>query len=171
MPLVVNFNPRQLEANVQQIGERAVKGMHLVAKRRAIKIRDLAREYAPVRTGLLEKNIEWASYKDSARRNTYVVYIDIDAIRRSGSGSLGDYAFLMEEELRPYGAGKYRLGAASRAKAAGGKKVGGRFLRRAVQEGSKAFMDDMVVAVRRVTGDTRIVTMDYKRAGAESSEE
>lgn len=161
MPLVANFNPKQLEANIQQIGERAVKGMHLVAKRRALKIRDLAREYAPVKTGLLERSIDMATYKDEKRRNTYVVYIDLDALRYAGGGDLGDYAFLMEEELKPYGSGKYNLGVGSLLKkAATGKKVGGRFLRRAVKEGSEAFLDEMVVAVRRVTSDQRIVTMN-----------
>ena len=37
MPLRIDFNPGQLEANVRQVAERAVKGMHLKAKRRALK--------------------------------------------------------------------------------------------------------------------------------------
>ena len=134
MPLRIDFNPGQLEANVRQVAERAVKGMHLKAKRRALKVRDLARDYAPVKSGLLERNIEMATYKE-AGRNTYTVYIDLDAARYSGNGELGDYVWLMEEELRPYGSGKYNLGIGSLLKkAATGKRVGGRFLRRAVQE-------------------------------------
>ena len=70
MPLRIDFNPGQLEANVRQVAERAVKGMHLKAKRRALKVRDLARDYAPVKSGLLERNIEMATYKE-AGRNTY----------------------------------------------------------------------------------------------------
>ena len=163
MPLRIDFNPAQLEANVRQIGERAVKGMHLKAKRRALKVRDLAREYAPRDSGLLERNIEMGTYKDGTR-NQYTVYIDLDAVRYSGSGELGDYAWLMEENLKPYGSGKYNLGVGSLAKkASGARKVGGRFLRRAVREGAAAFMDEMIVEVRKVTGDTRVVTMNYER--------
>jgi hypothetical protein len=162
--LKIDFNPAQLEANIRQIGERAVKGMTVVMKRRIILIRDLARSYAPRDTGLLESNIEWATHKGGDRRNIYSVYIDLDAIRRRGNGELGDYAWLMEENLKPYGSGKYNLGKGSLAKKiATGKKVGGRFLRRAVQEGSQKFMDDMVIAVRRVTGDNRVVSVNYQR--------
>ena len=165
MPLIVDFNPQQLEANIRQIGERAVKGMHLKAKKRAIKIRDLAREYAPVKSGDLERAIDYATYKDGKRRNVYAVYIDLDQARSSGKpGQVGDYAWLMEEELKPYGAGRFNLGVGSLLKkAATGKRVGGRFLRRAVQEGGKAFMDEMVAEVRRVTGDARTVTINYQR--------
>jgi hypothetical protein len=164
MPLRMEFNAQQLEANIRQIGERAVKGMHLKAKKRAIKIRDLAREYAPVKTGLLERSIDYGTYKDAKRRNVYAVFIDLDALRESGNGELGDYAYVMEEELRPYGAGKYQLGFGSLLKkAAGGKKVGGRFLRRAVQEGSHALMDEMVLTVRNVTG-ARTASIDYQRS-------
>ena len=170
MPLRIDFNPQQLEANIRQIGLKAVKGMHLKAKRRALKVRDLAREYAPTRTGLLERNIEMMTTKDGTR-NSYSVYIDLDAARYSGTGELGDYAWLMEEQLQPFGIGKYNLGMGSLLKkAATGKKVGGRFLRRAVQDGSKTFMDDMLVEVRRVTGDARMVNMNYERDSAGDDE-
>ncbi|MCY1200486.1 hypothetical protein GFK26_18510 [Variovorax paradoxus] len=170
MALRIDFNPSQLEANIRQITERAVKGMHLKAKRRALKVRDLAREYAPEKSGLLERNIEMGTYKEGGR-NTYTVYVDLDAARYSAPGVLGDYVWLMEEELRPYGSGKYNLGVGSLLKRAStGKRVGGRFLRRAVQEGGKAFMDEMIAEVRKVTGESRLATMNYQRETPESDE-
>ncbi|MGJ7578554.1 phage tail terminator protein [Variovorax sp. RHLX14] len=52
---------------------------------------------------------------------------------------LGDHALVMEEQLHPYGrqadARYYRLGKRSQAKAAGGKKVDGRFMSRVIKGG------------------------------------
>jgi hypothetical protein len=167
MPLQVKFNPGQLEVNLEQIGERAVRGMSEKMRRTAIKIRDLARDYAPVKTGQLEKSIDYETIKKNGR-NSYVVYIDLDMLRQSGEGKVGDYAFVMEEELHPYGRAKsgkryYRLGPGSMAKAASGKKVGGRFLSRAVKEGVKDLLSDMAAEVRRVTNSNRTIPMDYQR--------
>jgi hypothetical protein len=171
MPLEVKFNPGQLEVNLQQIGERAVKGMSERMRRTAMKIRDLAREYAPVKTGQLEKSIDYETLKVNGR-NSYVVFIDLDMVRQSGEGVVGDYAFVMEEELHPYGRAKsgkryYRLGPGSAAKAASGKKVGGRFLSRAVKEGVKGLLGDMAAEVRRVTNSSRSIPMSTQRIEVE----
>lgn len=149
----------QLQLQIMQLGERAAKGMSERMRKHAILIRDLAREYAPVKTGLLEENIDYRTIKDG-RRNAYVVFVNVDAerIRVSQSGvtqdTLGDYAMLMERDLRPYGAGIRfkKLGVRSARKRASGKKVGGRFLDRAIKDGTKTLMPDLVDAVRRVTG-------------------
>lgn len=167
MGMTVRFNPRQLEAAISQVGERAIKGMSDRMRKIAIKTRDLARDYAPHRTGLLEDEIDYATIRQ-AGRNVYVVYINLDAARRRGQGELGDYAFTMEEELHPYGRQRgghryYRLGPGSIAKAAGGKKVGGRFLARAVKEATASVPEQMLEEVRRVLGNSRSIPINYER--------
>jgi hypothetical protein len=164
MPLRVKWNPRALEVNLEQIGERARKGMAAKMRVVAIKIRDLARDYAPVDTGLLERSIDYTTTRGVNGRHVFTVYIDLDAPRTNGKGQLGDYADEMEKQLRPHGrVGKpFFLGPGSVAKAATGKKVGGRFLGRAVEEGTKELFGEMLAEVRRVTGK-RTVNVQYER--------
>lgn len=155
MPMEMQFNPQQLELKISQIGERAMRGMSARMRTHAILIRDLARAYAPVDTGLLEDSIDYKVIKEN-RRNGYIVHLDLDAARRRGRGVLGDYAFIMEEELHPFGRKRgdryFTLGELSKQKAkSSGKKVGGRFLARAIRDGTKTIMQDMVSEVRRVT--------------------
>lgn len=165
MGMSININPRTFEAQLMQKGERAVKGMSDQMRKTAIRIRDLAREYAPRKSGLLEKNIDYETIR-VAGRNTYVIYVDSDANRTGGRpGQLGDYAWIMHSQLRPHGnKGKpYRLGPGSIAKAAGGKKVGGRFLTRAVKDATKDLRAQMVNEVRKVMGGTSLVNTKYQR--------
>lgn len=162
MGMTVITNLSELEANIVQLAEQAARGMSAAMRKHAILIRDLARDYAPVKSGFLEENIDYRTYK-TGRRNAYVVFVDIDAERERYSSvtgtdysdTLGAYAFLMEEGLRPYGSGRYKLGKRSAAKRAGGKRVGGKFLARAIKDGTKTLMPDMLDAVKRVTGGTR----------------
>lgn len=156
MTLLTNIG--ELELQIMQLAERAAKGMSERMRKHAILVRDLAREYAPVKTGFLEDHIDYRTVK-MGRRNAYIVFVDIDAQReradRNGediSDTLGDYAFLMEEGLRPYGSGRYKLGKRSRQKRAQGFKVGGKFLARAIKDGTKTLMPELVDAVKRVTG-------------------
>lgn len=151
MGMKIEFNFRKIEAKILQTGERAVKGMSAVMRKRAVLIRDLARSYAPVQSGLLERNIDYVTLKDANRRNTYLVYIDTDAAAGRRHGTLGDYAAVMERRLRPYGSGGFQLGKLSRAKAAGGAAVGGRFFKRAVEQGTKLLREEMQAAARGKT--------------------
>jgi hypothetical protein len=172
MGLDIKFNPRQLELVMQQVGERAVKHMSDHMRDTAIRIRDLARDYAPVKTGLLEENIDYAvSATGINRRNVFVVYVDIDAVRKRGEGTLADYAWLMEENLHPYGRGlvngrELYLGPGSRKKRAGGKKVGGKFLARAIKDGMKDISTmerEAGAQVRRMLSGGRMVPMRNSR--------
>ena len=61
MGLKYSYNSSMLEVALTQIGERAVKGMSDKMRTRARKIRDLAREYAPIKTGLLERSIDYVT--------------------------------------------------------------------------------------------------------------
>lgn len=162
----VKFNAAQLEASIQNLAERAAKGASEEMRRAAIKIRNLARDYAPVKTGLLERSIDYMTVKGSDRRNVFVIYIDLDEVDPKGK-AVGDYAWIMEEELHPFGRQKgerrYTLGKGSLAKAAGGKKVGGRFLARATREGSKDLLAKMNGAVARSLSSARFADIRYQR--------
>lgn len=167
MTMRVKFNPRLLEASIENIAERATKTASAEMRKAAIRIRDLARDYAPVKTGLLQREIDYMTVKNQARRNVFVVYIDVDAVDPKGK-ALGDYAWIMEEQLHPFGRQKgerrYTLGKGSREKAAStGKKVGGRFLARATKEGSKNLLAIVNGAVARSLGGTRLVDIAYQR--------
>lgn len=164
MGLSANFNPGQFEFSLRQIGDKAVKGMAERMRKTIITMRDLARDYAPRKSGDLESAIEYALVKDG-RRNSFVLFVDLDKIHGSkASKTVGDYAYLMEEQLRPYGRkGKaYKLGRISLAKAATGKKVGGRFLARAIEETTKDLMQQLAGEVQKVTrsSSSRIIPMD-----------
>jgi hypothetical protein len=171
MGLKMTRSPEFMELQIEQIGERAMKGMSEVMRRHAIRIRDLARDYAPIKTGLLENAIDYDMVK-VGRRNSYVVFIDLDATKTTGKEGnvtqLGDYAFLMEEGLRPLARkGRvFNLGTLSRAKAATGKKVGGRFLARAVADGTRDVLGDAAKEVRRATSTTgtSVVGTRYQRS-------
>jgi hypothetical protein len=183
MPMNIRFNATHLEATIHNTAERAARGASEELRKTAIRIRDLAREYAPRDTGTLEKAIDYMTIKDPAtRRNVFVVYIDEDMInpgstifKKDGSTSgrreahaVGSYAWIMEEQLHPHGrqtgAKRYSLGKfTSAVKAAGGKKVGGRFLSRAIKKGTERMVSDATGAVRRVLGGTRRINIDYER--------
>lgn len=156
MTLLTNIG--ELELKLLQVGERAAKGMSDRMRKHAVLIRNLARDYAPVKSGLLEENINYETTKEG-RRNAYVVFVDTSAerVRVSEQGNvtidtLGDYALLMERELHPYGRGRFKkLGLRSKAKKASGKKVGGRYLDRAIKDGTATLMPDLIDAVKRAT--------------------
>jgi hypothetical protein len=173
MPMNIRFNATHLEATIHNTAERAARGASEELRKTAIRIRDLAREYAPRDTGTLDP---------ATRRNVFVVYIDEDMInpgstifKKDGSTSgrreahaVGSYAWIMEEQLHPHGrqtgAKRYSLGKfTSAVKAAGGKKVGGRFLSRAIKKGTERMVSDATGAVRRVLGGTRRINIDYER--------
>ena len=146
MPMKIDFNFRKVEAKITQYGERAEKGMSNVMRKRAVMIRDLARSFAPRKTGLLEKNIDYVTVKDSNRRNSYEVYIDQDAERKRGT--LGDYALVMERRLRPHGRGPFNLGEISKEKRQAGNDVGGRFFKRAVEKGTELLKQELQAAAK-----------------------
>jgi len=176
VPLDIKFKPDLLEAAIAQIGERAIKGMSGKMRQVAIRIRDLARDYAPERTGLLEKSIHYGSKRVNRHgRLAFFVWVDLDAAAGSkGTKELGDYAFIMEEELHPHGrqrgARRYELGPKSVAKAASGKKVGGRFLARAFRDATRGLEQEMAAEVRRVLNGGRDSGVGYERVRDEDDE-
>lgn len=169
MGLEVKFNPAFLEATLHQIGERAVKHMATQMERTAVRIRNLARSYAPVKSELLQDSIDYTKIPGRGTiRASFVVYIDVDRARRSGSGTLADYAWIMEESLHPFGRGLVngRYLKVSKMSAAKGPKVGGKFLARAVKQGvngASALEVACGVAVRRGLGQGRLSGVDGTR--------
>ena len=166
MGINVKFNPSQLEASIRNMAEVASSNGSRTMRRAAIRVRDLAREYAPIKTGTLERALDWGKIMGPDRRFIYVVYIDLDMVNPGPAGhSVGDYAWIMEQQLRPYGNhGKvFNLGPGSVAKKAGGKKVGGHFLTRAIKEGTKDLVSQASAAVSRTLGGARLVDMSYQR--------
>lgn len=168
MPMLINFNPGQLEAQILNISDRAAKGASESMRKAAIRIRDLAKDYAPIKTQALEKAIDYATIKGAGNRNVFIVYIDLDHPGAAGH-VVGDYAMIMEQQLRPYGnRGKaLYLGSGSQMKAASGLKVGGHFLSRAIKDGSQAVFGDALAAVRRVTGGSS-VNVRFQRSPGEN---
>lgn len=171
MPMSVRFNPNELEISIRNIAEVAGKNAAAAMRKTAIRIRNLARDYAPYKSGTLEDAINYAAIKDPAsRRNIYVIYVDTDMMRppSSPNGSptpVGDYAWPMEKDLRPYGAGVTfkKLGTLSKIKRDGGKKVGGRFLQRAVKDGTADLLRDATNEVRRTLSGGRLMPTAYQR--------
>ncbi len=162
MGMTVHLDPGALEASIRNIADRASKDAAKVMRKAAIRIRDLAHDYAPRKTGTLEKAIDYGTIKDpGTRRNVYVIYIDLDMDSAGGKKQVGDYAKVMEEQLEPYGRGKYNLGVGSAMKAIlEGKKVGGKFLERAVREGTDRLVGDLTLAVSAALG-SRLVNVNY----------
>lgn len=174
MALKFNFNAAALEASISNLATRAARGASEEMRKTAIKIRDLAREYAPRDTGALEDAIDYMTVKGANRRNVFVVYIDLDKANSNG-GVVGDYAWIMEQQLHPYGrrSGKieFNLDIGSLLKnAAMGGKVGGRFLERAMKDGSADMLANATAAVSRVLGG-RLINLDYQRSPNSGAEQ
>jgi hypothetical protein len=161
----VKFNPSQLEASIENIAMTASSNASTVMRKAVIKIRDLARDFAPYKSGTLEESIQYGTIKKN-RRNVYVVYVDLDALAPSGK-EVGEYAYIMEEQLHPFGRQRgdrrFNLGKGSIAKAAGGKVVGGRFLSRAVKQGTADLVKRVEASVVRTLSGKRVIGVDFVR--------
>lgn len=139
----------RLTLAINQIGDRAVRGIAQVMREEGENIRDLARSYAPVDDGYLEQSIVTDEDRHGAHGRLQV-YVFINENMAADRGKLiRDYAILMHEGLAPYGSGAYQLGPRSRAKALGGNKVGGKFLERAAKKRLKPLMQKVQEIVRR----------------------
>lgn len=167
MGMKINFNVPALEASIHNAAERA--GSHAARSLRgaAVKIRDLARAYAPRDTGTLIDAIDYGTIIGSNRRKVFVVYIDLDRAHPDG-GQVGDYAWVMEQQLHPYGRrAPEQPDYHTRAKS--GPGVGGRFLARAIKEGSKTMLENARTEVRRALSGTRLINIDYQRDTGEGA--
>jgi hypothetical protein len=154
--LTLKMNTQALEFSMRQIGERAVKGAAEKMRRRSIKIRDLARAYAPVDTGSLRDAIDQEESIDpGTRRKMFVVFIDPEAAYEgSDSKTVGDYGMLVERHLSPFGDGSLN-GRRFRIRDRSDPKKGGRFLSRATKDGTRGIEAEIAAEVRRILGGGR----------------
>ena len=143
----------ELAVMLQQTGAKAQKGVSEQMKREAIKIRDLARKFAPVDYGNLEDAIQLGEdggerddFSGRFTRKSYTVFIDMEHPAEEGK-VVGDYAYLMHEHLMPYG--PFKLGEHSLAKQAGQTEmVGGMYLDRAVDQVTEGMMRRLIDVAR-----------------------
>lgn len=118
---------------------RAVRKLH----EKALEIAALARKYAPLDEGNLEKAIKVFPETIGERlrneagqfvRQEVFVYVDVDMPVPDRPGeTVGKYAYTMHEHLTPFG--PYNLGEKSANKQSGQREmVGGKYLERAMNE-------------------------------------
>lgn len=120
---------------------------------KALKIAELARKYAPIDEGNLEKAIKvfpekmpLSRARNSAGqfvRQEIFVYVDTDMPVPGRPGkTVGNYAYKMHEHLAPFG--PYKLGERSTAKQSGQREmVGGKYLERAMNEVGGTIMEGL----------------------------
>ena len=153
MGLKIQFDVRELEADLRQRGDRTMANGARSLRRISERMRNLAIEYAPRDDGDIEKAIKINDeIRDSRRRLTFQVYVDPNAEttpkeRADGSipldpKTVSEYALLMEQGLAPYGSGRYDLDK-SEEKAKQGYDVGGKFMTRAYREAIKRARSDV----------------------------
>jgi hypothetical protein len=151
----VKFDKRQmtnLTVAIKQTGEKAARRAISVMEEEGREIADLARSYAPFDEGMLEDAIKservpgGRDEKGRFVRDAIQVYVDADMPGSGGARTVGEYAYLMHEELGPYGSGRYNPGPGTRAK---GPQAGGKFLDRAVRDRAKAFIQKMKTAISK----------------------
>jgi len=146
--IISRFDPDFLVGEINQAGERAVKGVSDMMKKEGEQIQELARDYAPYDDGYLEKSIKVQSGKDENGRVAVTVYVD-GSTPAAGGKAVGDYALLMHEGLGPYGSGYYKPGEGTMAKIYAGFKAGGKFLERAFKERTRTLVEKAAAAARR----------------------
>lgn len=134
--LHARYSLTRMVADLVNASDRATSHAARMMRSEARTIADLARAYAPIDTGVLERAIKIDEAIGAGRRKEFSIYIDPDGVdpRNGKARNVLRYAVLMELGLAPFGSGRYNLGERSQQKAAVQPKVGGRFLQRAVKE-------------------------------------
>lgn len=153
MGVKVKMNVQTLETRIAQDADRALANGARSLRRIAERIEKMAKDFAPEDDGDLKDAIEVIPGEDELRRKTYIVRVNPDHPAHSDrdgnvNKTVGDYALLIERGLAPYGDGTYHLGPKSEAKAASGKDVGGRFMRRAFNKAVERALKDVGDAVK-----------------------
>lgn len=134
------FTPENLVLALRQGGERVVRRAREAMKREADKIVLLAKSNAPVDKGDLEASIRAEKeYEDNKRLQINVMV---------GGGEVDTYAVQMHEGLAPYGSGAFHLGPGSRAKAAAGNDVGGKYLERAFEARRDKIPEEIFIEIK-----------------------
>lgn len=146
----------ETEIMLAQVSEttkrRAVKKLH----EKAVEIANLARKYAPIDEGNLEKAIKVfpETIGERARneagkfvRQEVFVYVDLDMpVPERPGETVGKYAYTMHEHLTPFG--PLNLGERSAEKQSGQREmVGGKYLERAMNEIGDSVLGEVTLSV------------------------
>lgn len=137
-------NGAQIKLNIQNIGERAVRGAQAALEKEALKTMQQAMDFAPLKDGPLSSPLNWEMRKAADGingRNTFTVRLKEGAIARRRKSKNGTRVVYLREYARLVHDGVYNLGENSKKKAArlgysfspvsGGKYVGRLYLTRA----------------------------------------
>lgn len=145
---------KTISYRISQIRERAIRGALKGMRKSANEIAQTAKDFAPVDEKRLVEAIRVRT-KGGGRdllgrfvRKEVQVYIE-GRLRRSDGTTVARYAAIMHELLAPYGAGFYKLGKKSQAKASAGYDVGGKFLERALEEHRRGVLSKAAIEVKK----------------------
>ena len=154
----VKCDVKALTAKLEQLGERAVRGISTELRTYGKRIQDDAELNAPFETGSLIHAIKVDSSRTGINRRLVVtIFVDLSApyIKTNTSGdskpskkTVGDYAMLMEKGLAPFGSGKYQAREGTISK---GPQAGGKFIKRAADANKSELIDRARQIVKRVT--------------------
>lgn len=146
MGLKVEMDSTSIIQTIKLVGKDTTDAVYDQLVIEGKEIRDLARDNAPVDDHDLEKAI---IEQHSKEEKTVWVGIDPGAQDQYGK-PINNYGAIQHEFLSPYGAGSLQLGEKSQAKAAGGNRVGGKFLSRAFEERANGLMTRIGAVVKRI---------------------
>lgn len=147
-------NVEGIIASIQQVGDRATKGISDVMRDYGELIVHQAKLNAPHDTGSLEGAIQAEYMRNGINRRLIVKiwvdpntpYIDPNPRHKRGNKTVGDYAMLMEQYLTPHGDGGWHAQEGTTGK---GPQAGGKFLERAVDQYRDALLQRAENIVRR----------------------
>lgn len=131
-----NFSAKGLGARIQQVGDKSLASALEVMREESEKIAELARSFAPIDDGDLEKAIQVVEKRDGINGRVAIT-IQIDPSARNEKGIPVELYAIEMHEGQSIGANNgthaFGLGKRSAAKDAGRGIVGGKFLERAAR--------------------------------------
>jgi hypothetical protein len=148
------FNLDKLRQNLFAKQGRINKGMRVGAEAAAELIMKQSQENCPVDTYNLEEAHHIEQSITRADNIRFTVEVSGEGYGSEHPRDVESYAMLVHELLAPYGAGElngkpFSIGPKSRAKAALGKDVGGKFLQRALDQEKANAINLIREAVRK----------------------
>lgn len=137
MKSVQLYGDGELKLNLERLADTTGNQLFLAMLQEAERIRDLAKEFAPVDdynlVEAIKTDVEARDALGRFKRKEVTVFVDMEKQNDDGT-VVADYAMLIHEYLQPYGSGDLNLGKKSQQKDAGRRVVGGKFLERAILE-------------------------------------
>lgn len=148
----VKCDVRKLVAEINQVGERAVKRVSTEMRKYGELMLNEAIANAPYDTGSLQEALD-IKYERKGINTRLVVtlFVKLDAPYETHSGvesskEVGDYAMLMERGLAPHGSGRFQAREGTTNK---GPQAGGKYFARAVQKYKSELIERARLIVKR----------------------